>query len=74
MASFSRLFEPFCLNAAVGFLEQKVAKGWKCEKCGKRLIFLCGTHYISELQFYLYIVFLIEFSYIVNIIYTNSDI
>lgn len=74
MASFSRVFEPFCLNAAVGFLEQKVAKGWKCEKCGKRLIFLCGTYYISELQFYFYIVLLIEFSCIVNIIYTNSDI
>ena len=74
MASFSRVFEPFCLNAAVGFLGQKVAKGCKCEKRGKRLIFLCGTYYISELQFHFYIVLLIGFSYIVNVIYTSRII
>ena len=73
MASFSRVFEPFCLNAAVGFPEQKVEKGWKSEKCGKRLIFLCSTYYISELEIYFYIILLIGFSHVINIIYTNSD-
>lgn len=39
MASFRRIFAHFSLNTAVGFLEQKVVKGWKCEKCVKMLIF-----------------------------------
>ena len=32
MASFSRVFEPFCLNAAVGFLGQKEEKGMTEER------------------------------------------
>ena len=43
MASFSGPFERLSLNTAVGFLEQKVVKGWECEKRGKRLAF-CVAH------------------------------